>query len=1123
MEYTDMTQNKVHAIVVGVGLPGESIGWLHLSQLIKMPNVIVDAVVEEYWLGNTTAPPAKQRVFREEMARLMAHGGGFDLYSSVEDIPIADPSVKNLVLISVRTPLNMKIFEAVAEKEYKNIYLEKPGEDSLDKLQAMVQIADEKNLRVVVGYQKHISSYVKKAEKITAGWKLKTRSVSFVHHNPHSEDNLENIFRQNTEGMLLNQCCHELELCVAKWNLQPHNIVDIVVNREETERKRFGDIEDFKKLSFTLKTNLGISFSFLVTRCEGVENSITVKEGLTGNPVLIELAPPGVFDRALDLAKEEKGAMWYCQLFEEDYHTLKNEFVESILNDDEARYLNLPGLKQAVSVLLLATSIETSILAQCSEDEAHHPIVQILDTVCQTPTSQRIWYHCNLFSPGNRFLVDILRPPRNRIICCVDDKVWQLYSGLILEWERSVGVEFIPIVMTGGEQSKNINSFHEMIDEIWKVNPIRYREPIVALGGGAVTDTIGFVSAVWRRNTPWIRIPTTLMGMIDSSIGIKVSVNHNIKNGIGAFHCPLHTIIDPTFLKTNPQRVLKSAVGEMVKVGLVFNKDVLDCLSDQGDSLLHNHFLGEGGVPGKTSYNLILNCIDAMIDSIGGDLQEENLSRPMDFGHTLSRWLERDEAFRLMHGEAVGIDCLFTSLVAEQMGLISTKDVDLLFGIYTKLGLAANVKGLNLDVYKTALEQISIHRSGSLRAPLPSPLGNCIWVEKFESRHLEQAWNNLQNRLTHHHELILDPDTIEDEQRLTTLTEQSKPQTQEQYSSHKLRWGFIGCGRIANDFAKVVNYLDSAEIHAVASRNLDKARAFADKYGVEKAYGNYAELVNDPDVDVVYVATIPELHWQHTQLALNANKHVLVEKPLALTVEDAIKIKNLAQEKQLFCMEGLWMRFFPVMEYCKSLIGQGVIGRICQLRADLSFDLRKDEGMDSPKWKVGAGMDAGVYPVHAAIMVLGRGTSDLEFSGVLDDYGFREDASGLIYAHFGSGPTAVVSWSHLVEGAEELEIYGTDGRIKVHSPAHCPTQITVTRIAGDRRMENDSQLYEFPLPRIRGEFNYPNSEGLYYEARAVQRCIDRKLTECPELPLADSIQAIRMILECDRYIKRRVA
>ncbi|USD20080.1 iron-containing alcohol dehydrogenase [Microbulbifer variabilis] len=1118
-----MNQNVVHVIVIGVGLPGESIGWLHLSQLMSMPNVVVDAIVEQHWLSAAVSSSKKGMAFHEEMARLKDQFGDFKLYSSLEQLPKANLSHKSLVLISVRTQSTKRIFDFVVGKGYRNIYLEKPGADSLEKLRDMERRAGEEHVNVVIGYQKHIASYVSEAERINEQWQLKSRSVGFIHHNPHPEANLESIFRQNAEGMLLNQCCHELELCVAKWNLAPHNIVDVVVNQDETAQKQFGDIEDFKKLSFTLKTNLGISFSFLATRCEGVENCIVMRKGLRGRPIFIRQAMPDRLDRALELTRKEKGAIWYCYLFEQDYRDLKRLFIESILDDDNEKYQRLPRLNHACSVLELATLIEPSIKAQVRADENHHSIVQVSDTICQAPTNQRIWYHHGLFDLGNRFLIELLRPPKNRIICCVDDKVWGLYEKSIIAWEKSVGVKFIPIVMKGGEQSKNIDSLLKMIDEIWKVNPLRYREPIVAIGGGAVTDTIGFVSAVWRRNTPWIRIPTTLMGMIDSSIGIKVSVNHNIKNGIGAFHSPLHTIIDPTFLKTNPQRVLKSAIGEMIKVGVVFNRNVLDTLSAQGASLLENKFLGPDGLPGEASYKLLINCIDAMLDSIAGDLKEENLSRPMDFGHTLSRWLERDEAFRLMHGEAVGIDCLFTSLVAEQMGLISKAEVKLLFDIYVNLGLSASVKGLSLDVYKTAIKQISIHRSGTLRAPLPAPLGRCIWVNKIKGKHLEGAWNSLQERLYYHPELVLDPDTIEDEEGLIEDVEIANVYTPERVSPQKLRWGFIGCGRIANDFAIVINYLESAEIHAVASRDFGRAKDFAGKHGVCRAYGDYQELVSDPEVDIVYIATIPELHRQHAELALRAGKPVLIEKPIALTVEDAQKIKDLANKKRLFCMEGMWMRFFPAIQHCRSIITSGGIGDVCQLRADLSFDLLMDEGLQSPKWKVGAGLDAGVYPIHAALMMLGRDTSDLEFSGVLDDHGFKEDGAGLIYAHFNSGSTAVVSWSHLVEGAEELEIYGTEGRIKIFTPAHCPTKISTTRISGDRRSNNVSKMYEFPLPRIRGKFNYPNSEGLYYEARTVQQCLEKGLIECPELPLADSVRAIQMVVECDHYIKRRAA
>ncbi|WHI52845.1 Gfo/Idh/MocA family oxidoreductase [Microbulbifer sp. MLAF003] len=340
----------------------------------------------------------------------------------------------------------------------------------------------------------------------------------------------------------------------------------------------------------------------------------------------------------------------------------------------------------------------------------------------------------------------------------------------------------------------------------------------------------------------------------------------------------------------------------------------------------------------------------------------------------------------------------------------------------------------------------------------------------------------------------------------------------------KFRWGFIGCGKIANDFALVLNYLESAEIYAVSARNIDRARAFASSHGVEKFYGNYTELVNDPLVDIVYIATITEFHADHAKLALNAGKHLLIEKPIALSAGEVSMIKSLAKRKGLFCIEAMWMRFFPVMEYCRNLIKSGDLGEVEQVRADLSFDLKRDEGLDSPTWKSGGIFDAGVYPVHQALMICGDHIKNSECAGVIDCYGFGQVGAGVLHAYFGKTLTAIATWSILYEGAEEMDIYGSKGRIRVHSPAHSPTRVTVVKYGGSRRKpENTIIKLEFPLPSIEGEFNFPSSEGLYYEAAAVQRCIAAGLTECPQAPLEESLQVIELLISCDRIIKSKAS
>lgn len=128
-----------------------------------------------------------------------------------------------------------------------------------------------------------------------------------------------------------------------------------------------------------------------------------------------------------------------------------------------------------------------------------------------------------------------------------------------------------------------------------------------------------------------------------------------------------------------------------------------------------------------------------------------------------------------------------------------------------------------------------------------------------------------------------------------------------------VRWGFLGCGRIASDFINALKSAPGFELAACASRSIASAEHFAKIHGVDAAYGSYAELVADDNVDIIYLSTIHHLHHRHAMLCLEAGKNVLVEKPIALTQEHAIELATTARERKLFLMEGMWTRFFPVI------------------------------------------------------------------------------------------------------------------------------------------------------------------------------------------------------------------
>ena len=152
--------------------------------------------------------------------------------------------------------------------------------------------------------------------------------------------------------------------------------------------------------------------------------------------------------------------------------------------------------------------------------------------------------HDAIFAAGNPFLKNTLEISTGRLIAIVDHTVWKLYGDKMRAWAASISLELDPIIAAGNEDKKTLDTFAFMLDELRRTDPLRRSEPVLAIGGGVLTDTAGFACACWRRGIPWCRLPTTLLGMVDASVGIKVAINYHRKNGVGHFFSPIHTWCD---------------------------------------------------------------------------------------------------------------------------------------------------------------------------------------------------------------------------------------------------------------------------------------------------------------------------------------------------------------------------------------------------------------------------------------------------------------------------------------------------------------------------------------------------------------------------------------------------
>lgn len=253
----------------------------------------------------------------------------------------------------------------------------------------------------------------------------------------------------------------------------------------------------------------------------------------------------------------------------------------------------------------------------------------------------------------------------------------------------------------------------------------------------------------------------------------------------------------------------------------------------------------------------------------------------------------------------------------------------------------------------------------------------------------------------------------------------------------RIKWGILGSGVIAHQIAADMNHTKTAQLAAVASRDGHKARKFAERFGAERSYDNYQALIQDGDIDVVYVATPNHLHCEHALMAIEAGKAVLVEKPFALDAVEARKIADAARKAQVFCMEAMWTRFLPAVSAVRETISSGQIGRPTLIRAAMGFpsDPDPDNRFNDPELGGGALLDLGIYGVSLAHFFLGAVPTTITAQAILNSRGADRQITALL-GYEGSEGRAIadVTASLSAELSNTLEISGDKGRIVIEAP-----------------------------------------------------------------------------------------
>lgn len=315
----------------------------------------------------------------------------------------------------------------------------------------------------------------------------------------------------------------------------------------------------------------------------------------------------------------------------------------------------------------------------------------------------------------------------------------------------------------------------------------------------------------------------------------------------------------------------------------------------------------------------------------------------------------------------------------------------------------------------------------------------------------------------------------------------------EHFMTKIISLGILGAGKIAGTMAATVDKMDSARLCAVGSRDLQKAKQFAEKYGIPKSYGSYVELVQDKDVDLIYVATPHSEHYEHVKLCLENGKAVLCEKAFTANAAQAEELVALARKNNLLLAEAIWTRYLPMRNTVREVLDSGVIGEPTMLTANLGYVIGHVTRVKEPALAGGALLDLGVYVLNFAAMMFGTAVNKITSDCVFTDTGV--DAQNGIILTFQDGKMAVLTSSIIGNSDRQGIIYGTKGYLVIEN---------ITNFESLSVYDREHQLvdrYEKPA----------QITGYEYEVKACTEALAAGRIECEEMPHDEILRIMQMM------------
>jgi len=343
----------------------------------------------------------------------------------------------------------------------------------------------------------------------------------------------------------------------------------------------------------------------------------------------------------------------------------------------------------------------------------------------------------------------------------------------------------------------------------------------------------------------------------------------------------------------------------------------------------------------------------------------------------------------------------------------------------------------------------------------------------------------------------------------------------------KINWGILGAGKICHDFVLAFTALPASEhqVIGVSARSKESAEEFAKDHGIPKAFNSYLELLQSPEIDIVYIGTIHINHLELGKLALENGKHVLCEKPLCLDLKETRELVNLAKAKGLFLLEAIWSRHFPAYERLREIVRSGQLGEITQVNVNFGFKAPETTNLRDKELGGGVMLPMGMYAIQFAQLVYG-GAKPLAISalGHLNKQGTEEHVSVSLKYPNGKFGTLVISIQTAL--SNEGEVIGEKGKVTVpyfYAPSSLRLDLKKD-LTNPFSLDLDTTVEEFPKPKLmdgkikQKSFNYPNGEGLSYQCHEVRKRILNGEIESPRLSHEESCT----IAEINEEIRRQL-